>query len=440
MSSLYSDLQLGERKIRVLYVQPASNLDDPIRCILRLVNLDSIESKFDALSYVWGDPQVTRTIWVNQQPCEVTSNLFKALKYLRRKRYHAKWPAELKSQPSSAVLGQWIWIDAICINQNNIAERNAQVPLMRDIYSKASTVHVWLGIFDSSMVLGLITLSRMRDLLLQARGDEKGEWDLVYPLQLDAVVANWLNDPVESVGRSILSILNHAWWRRVWVLQEAVLARRVFLHWHDRESNFWDIMDASQALKTALNRASDRKVGHRRSAFMLDLIITLEGTVSKFHEVVLFRRNPKSDETMRICRLLHTASISEASDPRDRVYGILGLLPTKLDVQSRYDLDPEQALADAFFQLICKTRKLIPMLLTTTHIATKSYSWVPDFSAVLTEPILQATGSAIQWSEYSFLNSVYQAAGPTRSCSLDVSSSSSDLTIRGRLVDTVSAR
>lgn len=125
------DTSNGTRKkalVRVLVMEPGRR-EQPIRCSLKVVNLASTQYiPYEALSYVWGPPDLAQAIQVNHSKFAVSTALFQALLHLR---HHRKSRA--------------IWIDAICINQADLAERGAQVLLMEHIYSKASRVVVWLG-------------------------------------------------------------------------------------------------------------------------------------------------------------------------------------------------------------------------------------------------------------------------------------------------------
>jgi hypothetical protein len=125
----YAKLDYAHREIRLLTI-----LDDDddylIRCTIRTASLDDRPS-FNTLSYCWGDPKVTVPIMVDYHVMSVTVNLEKALRHLR-----------------CSALSEEIWIDAICINQADISEKNHQVPLMRHIYSASKVVLIWLGESD----------------------------------------------------------------------------------------------------------------------------------------------------------------------------------------------------------------------------------------------------------------------------------------------------
>ncbi|TGO44573.1 hypothetical protein BOTNAR_0792g00040 [Botryotinia narcissicola] len=84
--------------------------------------------KYEALSYAWGDLPANKTIKLDKTDYYVRDNLFAALEAIR-----------LRSRR------RYLWVDAVCINQEDFDERNAQVALMSQIYAKADEVIVWLG-------------------------------------------------------------------------------------------------------------------------------------------------------------------------------------------------------------------------------------------------------------------------------------------------------
>ncbi|KAH8883684.1 HET-domain-containing protein, partial [Thozetella sp. PMI_491] len=114
--------------IRVLKLEPSDQHDSIITCSLEVVPFKSATPQYEALSYVWGDQTERNEIILDSQPTSITRNLWTTLKYIR--------------QPDTS---RTLWIDAVCINQADIHERNEQVKQMGDIYSRASRVLIWLG-------------------------------------------------------------------------------------------------------------------------------------------------------------------------------------------------------------------------------------------------------------------------------------------------------
>lgn len=124
--SIYKPLSQSSRDIRLILLHPCLNPREDIRCNLIQTSLNS-RPKFEALSYTWGEPGIEEIITVDGAELRVRRNLFDALHHLR------------------GTLERQLWIDAICIDQNNIAERNHQVKQMRSIYENAEKVVIWLG-------------------------------------------------------------------------------------------------------------------------------------------------------------------------------------------------------------------------------------------------------------------------------------------------------
>ena len=183
-----------------------------------------------ALSYTWGQP-ITRNVYAdrlltwfeppkgyfrcNSIPFRVTTNLHFALQMI--------------IQSGST---DWHWIDAVCIDQENLAERASQVSLMGEIYSKAACTKVWLGPRDytdqSFLWMQGEFFTKVNKLV-----DERG---------LDYVCSRRLMDPsfmgelglemeVSELHRRCREYVEfyrrRAWFNRSWVLQEAALAQRI---------------------------------------------------------------------------------------------------------------------------------------------------------------------------------------------------------------------
>lgn len=121
------------RSFRVLTLLPSSNFNSVVRCVIRECSLDD-HVKYEALSYVWGEPAPGHTILIGGKALSVTPNCLEAMRYLRPRRWRA---------------GRVIWIDAACIDQDS-SEKNHQVQLMGEIYSKAANVLAWIGPSDAT--------------------------------------------------------------------------------------------------------------------------------------------------------------------------------------------------------------------------------------------------------------------------------------------------
>ncbi|KAF4958811.1 hypothetical protein FGADI_2155 [Fusarium gaditjirri] len=128
--TLYANLNVSGRQFRLLTILSTT---PEISCRLEVADLGG-ELSFNALSYVWGDANVTEAILVNGHRIQVTTNLISALRYAP---YHLN---RLENATSMK-----LWVDAICINQADDAEKGHQVSMMKDIYSQSGYVLCWLG-------------------------------------------------------------------------------------------------------------------------------------------------------------------------------------------------------------------------------------------------------------------------------------------------------
>ncbi|PMD42668.1 hypothetical protein L207DRAFT_553664 [Hyaloscypha variabilis F] len=133
---------LDDHEIRVFVLQPGHN-SEPLCGHLQHTNLSWKQYPgYDALSYVWGHPSNTSVLTIDGHESSITKNLEYALRHLR-----------------SEVEPITLWIDAVCINQSDVAERNSQVRRMGLIYELAKKVNIWLGPATPDSAIGIEILS-----------------------------------------------------------------------------------------------------------------------------------------------------------------------------------------------------------------------------------------------------------------------------------------
>ncbi|KAE9362606.1 HET-domain-containing protein [Stipitochalara longipes BDJ] len=120
----YRSLHKDVREIRLMTIEDWENGSSHIACQLHHFEL-AHAPEYEALSYCWGDASITQEILVDGDPFLATTNLYAALK-----------------QIAERAKSKFLWIDAICINQSSIEEKNYQVPLMNALYSQAQRVLV----------------------------------------------------------------------------------------------------------------------------------------------------------------------------------------------------------------------------------------------------------------------------------------------------------
>jgi hypothetical protein len=185
---IYTDLLPDE--IHIITLFPGEK-DTPLVCELNVSALPITRSiavadmpKYEALSYVWGAQENPSTLTLNGQTYYITRNLESALRGIRF--------------PDSPVV---IWIDALCINQTNVPERNTQVRLMHHVYWRAFDVLVWIGDGDAStdISMGFIQQAQIGSPWVEA---------------VDALD----DEGVIRVNDTIGDLLRREYWDRLWIV------------------------------------------------------------------------------------------------------------------------------------------------------------------------------------------------------------------------------
>ena len=201
--SVYQPLDKANREIRLLEVDQHS--DSAIfRCRLTHTPLGDTPP-YVALSYTWQnptneddsiDPPTKEVIEVNGSHLSIPIGLYTALPYLKG------W----RSQP--------LWIDAVCVNQEDLREREDQVMLMRSIFIQAQIVLVWLGPESDSSNQAMALL---REIAQKSSANNGLRW-LLQLGETPLYLKHW---------EALASFFRRKWWRRAWVVQEFVLAREI---------------------------------------------------------------------------------------------------------------------------------------------------------------------------------------------------------------------
>jgi hypothetical protein len=160
---------------------------------------------YEALSYTWGTNKKTKQITLNGKRFMVTENLYSALQYLRFKNED-----------------RILWIDAICINQTQIAERNHQVRHMASIYRGADRVIFWLGepTYDTDLLI-----SSLRRLQTLASDTPNITREKAHDSRWRTLWNDELYETFPLVLGGLLSLLARPWFKRSWILQEVCFAK-----------------------------------------------------------------------------------------------------------------------------------------------------------------------------------------------------------------------
>lgn len=336
--------------IRLLILHPSSNDQSPITCTIRHARLSDAWLKYEAISYTWGNVTCHQPIYFHSHKRElrVRTNCHDALRHLRQEDRDRQ-----------------LWIDAICINQEDLNERANQVRLMEKIYQIALDVIVYLGEdTPGSRVLFGELADADTELSLRGTCDRPPPSDLIIG-ELD-------------------NLLQRPWFKRVWVLQE--------VH-----------MNASVTFMCGLNCASSIALSRCLFGYRNNTLVTrLEDILA----ISLIERGIKSYPTAQLSLwyLLYWSRTFLATDYRDKVFALRSLIS-----QRRTDMDFLISYVENVEEIFTKTAIfLLPalglqLLTATRHPHTMEMpSWIPDWSQRL----------PLDFYFFSFLDELSESQSP----------------------------
>lgn len=403
-------------------------------------NTDGLESElcehpvgqappFICLSYCWGINKDSKYV-INMQGRRlyVTDTVSNALRWIRA------W--KLEDQPT--LTSAMVWIDYICINQEDNAERAAQVSHMNALYSQAELVLVHLGAQDqgSEQLPDLYrTIYQARNRYYQVHEDGGNNTNSVRMSdlslrELDGAGLKPRGDPVWDMHRAFLQ---RPWFLRTWIIQEAVLARKLLFvcgGWGADGgllTNAWNVLAAEQLLhfltNASLKMSIQQKAPEARAIHQILLMLNMGmGNVDK--------------KNLSLIDLLQTSRNALATDPRDYVYGLLGLASELY--RSKIEVDYEEPVAKTYrrvAKVVVELGEGAKLLYNLHGLDTKLDlpSWVPDWSNQ-NFPLFSL--SPIPSSGSTTIDIPYVCAGGPQS-EMRVSDDGNNLQCTGYIVDVI---
>ena len=301
-TELYSLLQPDD--IRILVLLPGSN-NDLIQCSLEYAKRGPEGGiPYEALSYMWGPPTPIKAITLDDRPMPIRENLWKGLKSLR-----------------DEVIPRRLWVDALCINQEDVGERNFQVLLMCQIYRSATRVLIWLGDAeaDSDMLFDFVATTE----------GNFGRVGWLNSTRRRGVGVELTEDKMETVRGAFLALCGRPYWRRVWIIQEVLCASNLELvcgtkkmSWSRFSCTFGSVID------TYLFSGTEPS--------------TPAWSILRVRKLYSFRKDYPLVELLELCS--DCESICE--DIRDRIYGLLGIVDKLLEITPDYLKTPLEVYLD----------------------------------------------------------------------------------------------
>ena len=314
------------KEIRLLEILPSDSRFHVVYCKIHHVPLHGPELRpYEALSYCWGGSSLGRWIAIHgdagMRYLNITDNLYFALWRLR-----------------DASQSRWMWIDAVCIDQNDSAEKAAQVLVMRDIYASSKRAVLWLGEKDSdgSSERGLELVFRVHIVL---------NFDKTHNVKRDlfqqSAGPSELPPPTSRLWWDLFALLNRSWFSRAWIVQELAVSPDplVLCGYHQLPwTHFWGAINY-------LGEIAGLKLGAYSSAMQrLQLCANLDQIRKQYQQQGQTSEPPgdqqhervgsgdEQDETsqsgvgLSVMEALMYSRKAEATMPQDRLFAFYGLL------------------------------------------------------------------------------------------------------------------
>ncbi|KAJ3528242.1 hypothetical protein NM208_g7335 [Fusarium decemcellulare] len=391
-SFTYDPLIDDAKDIRLLELQPGKSTEN-IQCSITRVDINEA-GDFEALSYTWGDLNNLQTIGCGSGTLNITISLYEALIHLR-----------YEDKP------RILWADAVCIDQSNIPERNAQVARMRDIYAQAEQTIIWLGPETSQLgdirssisdSYGLFPASAIQDL----NSVDESRHNIVQQVMPPAVELKKEGKPnlIDYDWKPLADLLARPWFTRKWVIQEAVYARQLLVVCRNQTIHFDELSNLARALfhsglalviETVLHEINPRYAEVLTNFLVIQQIrATINPTLA-----------PKSPGP-NLSDMVAVGQAFACSDKKDHVFAMLGLAADYLDpdvkARSAFFPSPDYALTSdqvftryALYELLDK--RCLDLLSLRSHRQPGSTlpSWVPDLSALKSLSYLANEGSEL---------------------------------------------
>ncbi|KAF7539643.1 hypothetical protein G7054_g1984 [Neopestalotiopsis clavispora] len=424
-------LDLSRQQIRILRLLPGERFQ-PIQCSLYTAYL-SAHPPYEALSYAWGDATDREPIVVENYLCEVTANLARALRRLRKTDQE-----------------RHLWVDAICINQADNNEKSHQVNLMKEVYTNAVEGLMWLGEFEenrpsigfaqsaesirnygqlsitenSRVISGEHAASTTLNSTIISEADTIKALSLVRYLSSNEHLDHMVLSELKEGTQALSTFMNLAWWHRIWTVQEAILPRKITI-----------ICGGILVDWELLASASVNFINHWGRCCNPRTTRSEDDALRKFNERVdsinWYRNELEAMDILRTLFIFFQNRL--ATDPRDKVFGLLGLFPSEMQHLSEadYSLSKHQVYKRITFHRIKETGDLCSLIRVHERKRQRALpSWVPDLEAKIDESTLDLM---MRWI---WIYDLFDAASGTQ---LDLGNNIvNDLKLKGACVDEIS--
>ncbi|KAL5326105.1 hypothetical protein ACEPPN_007243 [Leptodophora sp. 'Broadleaf-Isolate-01'] len=361
---------LDEEHIRIIELLPGSDMDS-IKCNLTSEPRRDSRDTYDAISYAWGDPKDTVEITCNNKSMSITASLAGALRTVRSRHSPHR-----------------LWADAICINQQRSHEKNHQVKRIGQVYENAREVMVWLGHDKDHVARECFNLIERWTLYL----DEQLQ---IYRHVQDipSFEPPEFDESDRARGLKLKALMSRSWFSRVWVVQEAGMAKECSLLWGNQRMPFATLIEFACFCNGRTNimklmGGDDATFGFWRMVFVC-VFRTYENMTSWRRSRPLIKSLCEKRTAGLFLDVLQIGKSLSATDPRDHIYAFLGNpLAEQLSLEPDYERSEGDVYLDAASAILGSRHESPYSLCFVQHASadevtgSQGPSWIPRWRRV----------------------------------------------------------
>lgn len=301
-----------------------------------------------------------------------------------------------------------LWVDAICINQHVIPEKNDQVAIMRRIYLGAENVVVWLGEEESAAIALRFCSMIQNGISMSKLGDEIESQGLTFDL----------------VWAYCSLLFTRPWFSRTWILQEIIHSRPATVHIGTIQIDIDDLCakydgyQKYEQVHRSTQMSAVEELGIYSDAFKIEAMINMV-------DIIGWRREQASGDESIISMMsaLHMSQFQQCRDPRDRIYGLSGIIGD-IQISIDYSLSKSELYTATMKQMLSRYKESLLLIQSSERQISSSHlpSWVADwttphslFSSIMSfwaNNVFSSSGEMeVEDSEVPFLDSAFHIDG-----------------------------
>jgi hypothetical protein len=323
--------------IRILELLPGEATKDGgggVRCRLHTERFADAEDKYAAISYVWGDPNDRVPIICDGRIIEVTVNLADALSHVRDR-----------------TESRFVWADAVCINQEDDTEKGHQVKRMGKVYENAEEVLVWLGNDSEGIAEDCFNLIRETNEYLDHQYEIYGSIrDMpritkASPISLDKLRWN-----------KVRTLTKMPWFRRLWVVQEAALAKQCTLLWGNNQLSLAELCELSYLINYRADLSNlVGQIGTGQICGNFDTQRTYQSAKSWMRTKPVIKAEHGASNRVMFLDVLRSGRYMNSTFGVDRVFAFLGNPLARKHGEDELVVEPDysKSIQEVYFEVAC---------------------------------------------------------------------------------------